>query len=153
MVSPFLRLPVALEAVVEVVQQLGDLGMADGMSALSQFFRNRPRTLTNPSQRRFRVAPCLVFDQAFQGGHQPRVAHREGFAAGWQHGTRVDFPNAFGDHVARQSARPPDQTHSPITPRDRFTGRHEAPRTFVQQRPHRLELRRQLGNTVHAQAA
>ena len=48
MVSPLLGLPVALQAVVEIVKNLGDLGVADRMFLPAQLFRNRPRALTNP---------------------------------------------------------------------------------------------------------
>ena len=82
-----------------------------------------------------------------------RPAPRAADATGWQHGTFVDFTDPFRDHVAQQTARPTDETHAPIAQCDRFTGRHQATRTFVQQRPHRLEFRRRLGKTVQAQAA
>src|SRR6266849_10315241 len=65
MVPPLLRLPVALETVVETVQKLSDLGMADRMFVPTQLFRNRPRALTNPAQRRLRVTPCLMIDQRY----------------------------------------------------------------------------------------
>ena len=64
MVSPLLRLPVALKAVVEAVQKLSDLRMADRMLVPTQLVRNRPRALTNPSQRRFRVALAEGFEIA-----------------------------------------------------------------------------------------
>ena len=100
-------------------------------------------------------------DQGFQCGHEFRVPYGERFAAGAaptdaagrQHRPVADLTDPFRDHVARQSARPTHLTHAPMAQRDRFTGCHEAPRPFVQQRPHRLEFRRQLGETIHARAA
>ena len=83
-VAALLGLPVAPEAVAKPVQQLSDLRVADRMLMPTQFVRDRPRALTNPSQRRFRVAPGLVLDHRFQGIHEPRVGHRDWFApASW----------------------------------------------------------------------
>ncbi len=83
-VASLLGLPVALEAVVEPVQQLRDLRVADRMVLPTQCVRDRPRALTDPAQRRFRVAPRLVLDHGFQGIHEPRVGHRDRFApAAW----------------------------------------------------------------------
>ena len=62
MVPPRLRLPVALETVVEPVQELGHLRMADRMGSSTEFGRKRPRTLTNPPQGRFRIAPRLMIE-------------------------------------------------------------------------------------------
>src|SRR5260370_40102971 len=56
MVSPLLRLPVAPQTVVETVQKLSNLGMAGRMLVPAQLIRNGPRALTNPPQRRLRVA-------------------------------------------------------------------------------------------------
>ena len=80
-VPPLFRLPVALQTVVEPCRSWRPC-MADRMFVPIQLFRNRPRALTNPSQRRFRVAPCLMIDHLFQGIHQPRVRHRNEFAPG-----------------------------------------------------------------------
>ena len=161
MVSPLLRLPVALETVVEPVQKLSDLRMADWVLVPTQLLRNRSRALTNPSQRRLRVAPGLMIDHRFQGIHQPRVRHRNEFAPRsgaanptfHRRGTLFDFTDAFGNGLARQSARTAHPTHSPIAQSPRFARRHQAPRPFVQQWPHRMELSSQLSKTVHAHTA
>src|SRR5208283_1949652 len=161
MVPPLLRLPVALETVVQTVRKLGDLRMADRMFVPTQLYRNRPRALTNPSQCRLRVAPCLMIDHLFQAIHQPWVRHRNEFAPGStaadatfpKSGTLFDITDAFGNRLARQSARTAHQTYSPIAQSPRFAGCHEAPRAFVQQWPHRMELSSQLSKTVHAQTA
>src|SRR5208283_1430447 len=50
MVLPFLRLPIALQTVVELVEDLGDRGVADGMPAPRQGLGNCPRALRNPPQ-------------------------------------------------------------------------------------------------------
>lgn len=80
MVVPLLGLPVALETVVEVVQQLGDLRVADRMVLPGQCLRNCPRALTGPAQRRCRVAPRLVLDHGFQRVQELRIGHRDRFA-------------------------------------------------------------------------
>ena len=160
MVPPRLRLPVALETVVEPVQELGHLRMADRMVSSTEFVRDRPRTLTNPPQGRFRIAPRLMIDHRFQGIHEPRVRHRNGFApssraadpACQQRGTLLDVTYPVGDRQPRQAAGTMDKTHTTIAHRHRLAGRHEAPRAFVQQGPHRLELCRQLSKTAHTQA-
>ena len=40
-------------------------------------------------------------------------------------------------------------THASVTHGDRFTGRHQAPCTFVQQRPHPVEFRCKIGRAAH----
>ena len=161
MVSPLLSLPIALQAIVEVVKDLGHFRMADRVFHSGEFFRNRPRALANPPERRLRVAPCLVLDQLFQGVHQPRVRHRHRLASGSGPtnaafhgcGTRVDFTDPFGDRLARQSARTPDQTHASMPQHDCFTGRHKAPRAFIQEWPNRPEFLRQFGQRTHSSSS
>ncbi len=80
MVVALFGLPVALKAVIEVVQQLSDLHVADRMVMPGQFLRNRSRALTAPAQRRFRVAPRLVLDHGVQRIQELRVGHRNRFA-------------------------------------------------------------------------
>ena len=86
--------------------------------------------------------------------HQPRVGHRHRLASRRRDGgcgppgdaTALSISrNPVGDRVARQPARPTHETHAAIAQRQRFAGRHQAARPFVQQRPHRTKLRRQLG--------
>jgi len=139
MVLPLFRFAIALQAVVEVMENLGDLGVADGMLVPSQRRGNRSRALADPPQRRFGIAPRWIIDHLFQGGHQPRVRHRNRFPARaraadptFQPGTLFDLMNAFGDRLARQSARSMYQTHAPIAQRLRLAGRHETPRALVQ---------------------
>ena len=63
-----------------------------------------------------------------------------------------DFADSLRDRLARQAARTMDQTHATIAQRARFTGRHETPRAFVQERPHRMEFRSQFAKYAHARA-
>src|SRR2546426_6238745 len=138
-VVALLGLTVALEAVVEVVQQLGDLHVADRMILPGQFFRNGSRALTGPAQRRLRVAPRVVLDEGFQRVQELRVRHGDRFAtrsrtadpAGGQHHTVSNLLDAFGDPLTRQSARTADETDASMAQCDRLTGRHEALRTLV----------------------
>src|SRR3990167_537717 len=57
MIRAFLGLPVPLQAVVHLTQELRDLLMADRMVLAREFRRQRPRALAGPAQRRLRVAP------------------------------------------------------------------------------------------------
>ena len=56
MLTAFSRLDVALEGVAQLVQQVGDDGMADGVTEGLQRDGQRPGTLAGPPQRRVRIA-------------------------------------------------------------------------------------------------
>ena len=161
MIFPFLGLPIALETVVQGVKDLGHLRMTDRVFVPGQFFRDGPRALANPTQRRLRVTPGLDIDHFFQSLHQPRVRHRKGLAsrsgpadaAGEGCETRFDFTDSFRDCLARQPAGTTYQTDSTMAQRSRFTGRHNPPRSFIQQWPYRPEFLSQFGQRIHAHPA
>ena len=104
MIVALLGLPVALQAVLEVVQQLGDFHVADRMMPPGQFLRNRPGALTRPPQRRLRVAQRLILDHGLQGVHDLGIGHRDRFAtrsraadaARRQDDTLSNLPDALG---------------------------------------------------------
>ena len=161
MIFPFLGLPIALQAVVEVVKDLGHLRMTDRVFVASQFFSDGPRALANLTQRRLRIPPGLDLDHFFQLLHQPRVRNRKGLAsgsgpadaAGGGRETLFDFTDSFRDCLARQSTGTTDHTDSTMAQRSRFTGGHNPPRSFIQQGPYRPEFLSQFGQRIHARAA
>lgn len=157
MVVSFLRLAIALKTVLQIVKKLRHFGMADMVPLPVQFLRDRPRTLADPSQRRFRIAPCLLFDQRLQRSNEIRICLCNRFASrtrpsdpSFSRGRAfLDLPDTFRNGFARQSTRVSDQRHSTITQCYRFTGRHDSPRALVKERPYRLKLLPQLRNRPH----
>jgi len=160
MIAAFFGLAIALQAVLEVVEQVRHLHVADGMMPLLQRPRNRTRALARPSQRRVGIAPCIGFDHGFQRADDPWVRGRNRFAActGSANATRrqrhasLDFANALEDGLARQARRPMHERDTAMPDGHGLRGGHQTPRAFVQERPHRLELCRQLGKADHALA-
>jgi hypothetical protein len=65
----------------EVMKNLHDLHVADGMLMLTQCLGDCPRIFANPSQRRLRVSTRLLINQPFQCLHQTRIGLSDGFAA------------------------------------------------------------------------
>ncbi len=80
-IGTLLGFAIALQAIVQVVKNLRDLHVTDGMFLLVKFPSNRPRAFTNPSQRRLRVPARLRIDQPFQRLHQARIGLRDGLAS------------------------------------------------------------------------
>jgi hypothetical protein len=68
MPGPFLGLPVALQAVIHLPQQLRHFFVADGVSAAGQFVRQGSGAFAGPAQRRFGVSPRQRLDQGFHPG-------------------------------------------------------------------------------------
>src|SRR6185436_1913466 len=81
-VLAFLQLPIALQAVVLFVQQLGDSHIARWMTLPAQFGGQRARALADPPEGRFRIATRSALNQVVQRGHQSRIRYREIFASG-----------------------------------------------------------------------
>ncbi len=121
MVVPFLGLPVALQAVIHLPQQLRHLFVADGVSLAGQFVRQRPGALAGPAQRRLRIAPRQRLDQGLQQRGQlgimpdqrmPSAARTADAFRG--QGGRIQFLNALHDGDPGQPAGPADQRHSAV---------------------------------------
>lgn len=159
--TSLLGLPVALEAVVEPVQQLRHLHVADRMMASRHGVRQASRALARPSPWRFRGTSCVIDDPRGQRAPARRVGHPDRLAprartadpTGRPRGPRLNLADTVGDRPPRQSARTTDDAHAARAHGDRVPGRHEAPCAFVQQRPHPVEFRRQSGQAVHVRAA
>jgi hypothetical protein len=73
MVLPLLGLPVALQAVVPIVENQRHFGVTDGMLASGQGLGNGTRALARPAQWRFGITSRLLIDHRFPHAHQPRV--------------------------------------------------------------------------------
>jgi len=74
MVVVFLGLPVTLQAVVLVVEELGHLHVADRMMLLAQVRGQGPRAFTDPAQGRFRIAPRAGINQTVKRRQQMGIA-------------------------------------------------------------------------------
>ena len=70
MLPAFARLDVALQAVAEAVQQLGDHRVADGVTERLEGHGQRARAQAGPPQRRLRIAGRRRFDQRVQVAQQ-----------------------------------------------------------------------------------
>ena len=159
-IRTLLGLAIALQAVVQVVQDLRDRHVTDRMVLLAQLLRNRPRALTDPSQGRLGVSARLRIDQFFEAGYETGVGLCEGLAArprspdaAYQRLTpSLDFADTLRDRLARQATGVVHERDAPITQAQRFIGRQEAACALVQMRPHRPKLPFQFWQGVHAYA-
>ena len=111
MLRTLFGLAITLQAVVEIVQNLRHLGVADRMTLVRQLCGNGPRTQADPAQRRLRITAGLLVDQLFQNpdktwiGIRDRLAPRASAAypPRTRHRARLNLPNAFTDRLARQT--------------------------------------------------
>ena len=109
MVCSLFRLPVALQAIVQIVKYLRHLRVTDQMFLPGELRCNCPRALTNPSQGRFRITACLAIYQCFQRLQQTRIRFRDGLAPCTRttnatcrrHYPFLNFPHSFGNGFAR----------------------------------------------------
>ena len=81
MIVPLLGLPVALQAVVQLSQQIGDHVVPDAVAHRSQRLGQIAQAATGPQQRRLWIAARRWFDQALQVGQQRRVGLAQLLAA------------------------------------------------------------------------
>src|SRR5437667_8891556 len=155
----FLELPIALQAVVLLVEQLCNSDIADRMMLLAQFGGQRPCALADPPQGRFRIATGSALNQAIQRYHQARIRFREVLASRtWTANVPChravscfDFANALGDCLPGQATSTVDRRHSAITQSNGFVGRHNTPGTLIQESPNGLKLLPQHRNRTHGQ--
>ena len=158
MVIAFLRLPIALQPVVLVVQEGGQCHMADRMVVRGQLRRQGPRALTDPAQRRLGVPPRIGIDQPVHGREQARIARRDRPAACARTTDPTDpgrraignLGDAPRNGVPRQAAGSVHEGHATIPQTQRFVGRHQASRVLIEQSPDRGELLPQDGVGAHA---
>ena len=80
MLAAFARLDVALQAVAEAVQQLGDHRVADGVAERLEGDRQRARAQAGPAQRRVRIAGRRRLDQRLQVPQQRGMVRRRPLA-------------------------------------------------------------------------
>src|SRR6058998_194322 len=142
-ILPLLGLAVALQAVVQVVKNLRDLHVADGMLLSTQCLGDGPRALANPSQRRLGIPTRLLVNQPFQRLHQTRIGLGDRFAAGpgptdaahQRFTPSLDLTDPFADRFARQPARQRHHRHPSVSQAHRFGRCHDPSRALVQMRP------------------
>ena len=148
MLGAFFRLAVALETVILIMQQLTHFDGTDRMLFPRQFPSQRLRTLTNPPQGRFRIAPRSRFNQPIQRRQQLRIAIRDTLASGpslpypslGKRDALGNLPKTLGDRHARQSARTLHRAHPAISQRLRLVGCYEPARPLIEQRPYAAKL-------------
>ena len=157
-IHSLLGFAITLEAVTQLMKNLGNLHVAGRVLLLIEFFGDGPRTFANPAQRRLWVAARLLINQPFERLDQTRIRFGDRFAA--RSGSTdtadqrltpcLDFPNPFADRLARQTTGASYRRNPSVAQTQCFTGSHNAPRTFVQMRPCGTKLPRQFGQLVHA---
>ena len=147
MIVPLLGLPIPLQAVVHLPQQLGHLLMADRMVLRRQFCRQGPRALARPAQRRFRVAAGQGLDQRFEAPRQVGIALHEGrpaptwapYPARRKRGL-LEFLHALHDRDARQSTGSTYGRYAAMAKLTSLGGRKQSPRSLVKVRPQERHL-------------
>src|SRR5215470_14523769 len=130
MVASFFGLAIALQAVVEAVEQLRDFDVTDRMMVLSQYLCDRPCALAGPAQWRFSVPTRVGIDQRFEGRHQVGVREGNRLAAraratdpiGRQQNPGINLPDPFQNRFARQAARSMYEHDAPMAGSFRFAG-------------------------------
>src|SRR3990167_9314409 len=75
MIRTFLRLPVALQAVILIAQKLRHFLITDRMLLPSQLRGQCPGALAYAAQGGFGIAPRFRFNQMRQRGEKLRIAH------------------------------------------------------------------------------
>src|SRR3990170_1358604 len=80
MVCSLFCFSVALQAVVQIVQYLRNLRMADRMFLSAELRCYCPCAFTNPSQGRFRIAASLAINHFLQRLQQARIGSCDGLA-------------------------------------------------------------------------
>jgi hypothetical protein len=157
MIFPLFHLPVALQTIVHVVQQLGDFHIADRMSSVRQFSGQCPRTLARPTQRSFRIASGRGFHQPLQGTHQTGIfscnsvtpCPRSTYPAGRQR-LLTQFLHAFRNRHTRQPAGAADLRYSSVAQSRRLAGRCQSPSSFIQMSYKLPNSMREPGYRFHA---
>ena len=152
-----LQLPIALQAVVLIVEELPNSYIADRMMLPREFGGERPGAFADPSQGRFRIATGAAVNQVIQRCRQRGIRYSEVFAsrtratnAPCHRGvSRLDFTYTLGNGFPRQTTSTVDQVHSTIAQSDSFVGGHYAPGPLIEKWPNGLELLRQHRNGTH----
>ena len=145
MLAAFARFDVALQAVAEAVQELGDHGVADGVPERLEGDRQRARAQAGPAERRVRVAGRRRFDQRLQVPQQRGMVRRRPLApatgpthpiAG-QGGVAVEFLQPPADRRGREPRRARHDRNAAIAQRPRLRRRPHPPRPLGEHRTQR----------------
>ncbi len=142
MIGALLRLPVPLQAVVQVTQHLRDHLVTDRMALGRQSRREDPRALRRPPKWRLRIPARERFDEGIQSVWQFGIDHLEqrpprAWAPDATDRQRhvVEFLQAFRDGHPRQPTRATDEGDAAMAKLPRFAGRKQPSRPLVQMRP------------------
>ena len=153
MLTAFSCLDVALEGVAQLVQQVGDHGMTDGVAEGLQRDGQRPGTLAGPPQRRVRIAGRGGLDQCIEIAQQRRIEDRGRFpsapgpAAAPRRQSRLalDLSHATLNRRPRNPRRPFHQPDAAMPERARFGRRPQPTRALGEHRRQRGMFRAERG--------
>jgi hypothetical protein len=160
MIAAFPRLAVALQAVAELAQELGDDVWADVVAHILQGDRKLLEALRGPQQRRHRIAARGRFEQILEILEQCRILLGLGFATatGPAYSTLacraplLDLIDAAIDRGSRNAGHFRHQRDAAVPQCERLGGRKTPPPLLVEHRFQCLEaLPNQLRGVRHRQ--
>jgi hypothetical protein len=136
----FSGLAIALQAEVQLFQQLANHRVADRMTLLAQFRGEPAQALAGPTQRRLRIAPLGRLNQRQQSRQQAPVMLREWLAAAArmphlrQRRSRTggEFLEPTPDRARCNPGRPPHRRYATIPRGSRLRRRKHATTPFIQ---------------------
>lgn len=160
MLLAFQSLGIGLEAVTQMLQQLGNNGVTDDVALLSQRLRQLPRALARPTQWRFRMATRDGRNEFFQSSVQGRILVAQPFSTSTDLACTarlqrwlIQFLQGFVDGGSRQARCRCDQGDAAITEHARLSGRQQASLSFVQVRHKVIPFALEFEESIHANAS
>lgn len=155
-IFPLLGLPVTLQTVAVLAEQLSDFGVADRMMPPGQLRRQSAGALAGPAKRRLRIAARRGLDQTVQRWSQTRIFDRQRVSPAAlasnparRHWGTLQFSTPLVTVTRdRPQARLTRET-PPIAQFHRFAGSHQAAGMFIQMRPDASEVLSELRIGAH----
>jgi hypothetical protein len=155
---PLFRLPVALQAVVQFMQQLSYHRVTHAMPHLFKIFRQAAHAPAGPSQTPFRIAPRRGLHQLLQIGHKGRILLLCRLAPTSRAanplcgiGRRLrQFLQTSPDHLTGNACRPRHDRDTARPPRLTLGRNKKTPGLLVQRLAQCRETRLDSWGTIHA---
>ena len=156
-IGPLLGFPIALQAILLLMQKLGDFGVADGVLLSRQCSGNIARALADPAQWRLRVATGLILNERLEGLNKGRITGLNFLSAcpsstdasGRQWRSCFDFSNAIANGLSGQTAGTRHHGDASTAQTHGFVGRNQTLGAFVQKRPKCSQFVGQIGSRGH----